>query len=74
MKKIFVVLVLCLTFVAQAQEPASQKAYIEVTGTAETEAAADLAVNRADGNEEGQQHGDRRADDFEQHGAPHRAA
>ena len=41
MKKIFVVLVLCLTFVAQAQEPASQKAYIEVTGTAETEVVPD---------------------------------
>lgn len=41
MKKIFVVLMLCLAIVGQAQDPINQKAYIEVTGTAETEVVPD---------------------------------
>lgn len=57
MKKILVVLLLCLTVVTQAQENAAQKAYIEVTGTAETEVVPDeitlriTLVERMEGKE-----------------------
>lgn len=41
MKNTILVLLLCLSFVGRAQDAASQKAYIEVNGTAETEVVPD---------------------------------